>query len=156
MTADAELLAEYLEQEYQLADQLYRLMQQERDALATNDLRALQDLQQQSASAVERLKQQASLRLQWMQEKQLPLASACLDHPSLQAHTPLRTLWQRLEQQYQRNQTLSESLADIVLTARYRTQQKLKILRGQQNDPHLYNDKGEASRLRQGHGYIQV
>lgn len=156
MTADAEHLADYLEQEYQLAEHLYRLMQQEQDALASHDLRALQELQQQSASAVNQLQTQATLRLQWMQEQHYPLAAACLDHPSLQPAANLRRLWTRLEKQYQLNQTLSAVLAEVVLSARHRTQQKLKILRGQQNDPHLYNDKGEASRLRQGQGYIQV
>ena len=156
MSQDNDTLASLLEQELTLAVQLHQLMEQEHTALGANDLQALQELQPQSARQVEQLRNLASDRLQWMKDRQLPLASSCLDHPSLQPAANLRRLWQMLEEQYLRNQKLSEILSEIVLTARFRTQQKLKILRGQQNDPHLYNDKGKASSLKQGQGYIQV
>lgn len=156
MSQNNDTLASLLKQELTLAVQLHQLMEQEQSALGANDLQALQELQPQSAQTVEQLRNQADLRLQWMKDQQLPLAAACLDHPSLQPAANIRRLWQTLEQQYLRNQKLSETLAEIVLTARFRTQQKLKILRGQQNDPHLYNGKGQANHVPKGQGYIQA
>lgn len=156
MNQDIDYFASLLRREYELAWQLHKLMEQEKDALADHNLQALNDLRHQSTVAIEQLRTQAGSRLQWMQHRQLPLSAACLDDPALQPATQLIPLWDQLESQYLHNRTLSETLAEVVLSARYRTQQKLKILRGQQNDPHLYNDKGEASRLRHGQGYIQV
>ena len=156
MSQDNDTLASLLEQELALAVQLHQLMEQEHTALGANDLQALQELQPRSARQVEQLSNLASDRLQWMKDQQLPLAASCLDHPSLQPAANLRRLWQALEAQYLSNRQLSETLAEIVLAARFRTQQKLKILRGQQNDPHLYNGKGEAKNVQKGQGYIQA
>lgn len=154
-TASAQF-EDLLHQEHMLADALHQQLELERDALAANDLQALQELQQHSAQAVENLRTHAAARLQWMQDHDLPISSECLNHPLVATAANIHRLWYDLEIQYHRNQTLSAALADVVLAARHRTQQKLKILRGQHNDPHLYNNKGTTSGLNHGQGFIQA
>lgn len=156
MNPDTALFETLLQQEHILAEQLYQLMQQEQQALAAEDLQALQELQPLSADALEQLRLHASNRLQWMQDHDLPHSAACLQHPSMQTAANIHRLWHALDLQYQHNQTLATTLSEVILSARHRTQQKLKILRGQQNDPHLYNVRGQTSRLKQGQGYIQA
>jgi flagella synthesis protein FlgN len=88
-----------------------------------------------------------------MKEHQLPLSAQCLDTDNLQA---LRPLWQQVEAQYQANQRLSTKLSQIVLGVRLRTEQKLKILLGRQNEPYLYNQQGGTNHLHSSHGYAQA
>ena len=156
MSADTEYFAAMLSQELELTQQIHGILQQEKEALRANDLPVLQQLQQSSGHSLNRLKEHAAGRLQWMASHGLPHSSACLDHPDLQQAANIRLLWQQLEAQYRTNQSLSQQLSDIVLGARQQTIQKLKILRGRENDPHLYDNKGNASNLNQGQGYIQA
>ncbi|UXD88278.1 flagellar protein FlgN [Thalassolituus hydrocarboniclasticus] len=156
MRTDTEQFAAFLQTELELATGIHTILEQERDALAASDLQSLQTLQQEKTLCLHQLQEHAANRLQWMKKSNLPQSAQCLQHPDIAAAANIPPLWQKLEEQYKQNQKLSIQLSDIVLHARHRTLQKLKILRGQQNDPHLYNDKGKASSLKQGQGYIQV
>ncbi|MCB2385238.1 flagellar export chaperone FlgN [Thalassolituus alkanivorans] len=156
MSTDIALFAAFLQTELELTTGIHAILEQERDALANNDLQGLQTLQQEKALCLRQLQDHAEQRLLWMKASGLPQSAQCLQHPDIAAAANIRLLWSNLENQYKQNQKLSVQLSDIVLHARHRTLQKLKILRGQQNDPHLYNDKGKASSLKQGQGYIQV
>ncbi|MCD8522554.1 MAG: flagellar protein FlgN [Saccharospirillaceae bacterium] len=156
MSTDIAQFSAFLQTELELTSGIHAILERERDALATTDLPGLQQLQQEKTLCLRQLQEHAEKRLQWMKDSGLPQSAQCLRHPDIAAAATISPLWHALESQYQKNQTLSVQLSDIVIQARHRTQQKLKILRGQHNDPHLYNDKGKASSLTQGQGYIQV
>ncbi|MDK2779471.1 MAG: flagellar export chaperone FlgN [Pseudomonadota bacterium] len=156
MSIDTQHFASLLDQELTTARDIHGLMLQEKDALSANDLNTLQQLQQTKAARLQTLKDTAQTRLQWMQDQHLDSSAICLSHPDIRRAANIGHLWQELESQYHSNRTLSQQLSDIVLTARHRTLQKLKILRGRQNDPHLYDNKGNANNLSQGQGYIQA
>ena len=145
-----------LDEELTLTRDIHGILEQEKSAIGGSDLATLHSLQQTSALRLSQLKEHANARLQWMQSHGLPLNANCLQHPDLAAAANLHRLWTQLEAQYRSNQTLSRQLSEIVLTARQRTLQKLRILRGQHNDPHLYDGKGKASSLKNGQGYIQA
>jgi len=156
MSIDTESLASLMAEELTLAQTIFDLLTREKTALKDNDLPALQALRQQNASHLTELKRVAAQRLQWLRQHDLPHSAASLEHPTLAQAANVHRLWQALEAQYRSNQTLSQQLSEIVLTARQRTLQKLRILRGQQNDPHLYDGNGKASSLGKGQGYIQA
>ena len=147
---------DFLQQELFLAQQIQALMLKEQTALSDNQIEVLEQLRPLSVDAVNMLKAHSSKRLVWMQQHNLPLNASCLSHPDLNNAVNIRRLWQTLEQQYLSNQKLSAKLAEIVLASRLRAQQKIRILQGRQNAPQLYNNKGEASRLGNGSGYIQA
>lgn len=156
MSTDIAQFSAFLQTELELTAEIHAVLERERDALAATDLHYLQQLQQKKTHCLQRLQEHAEQRLQWMKESGLPQSAQCLLHPDIATEANIHRLWFEVENQYQKNQHLSLQLSDIVLHARHRTLQKLKILRGQHNDPHLYDDKGKASSLKQGQGYIQV
>jgi len=156
MSIDTDALAELMREELTLAHTVHSLLTQERCALRDNDLPALQALRVDNANALNHLKAAANRRLQWLKANKLAASAASLDHPQLAQAANVRQLWRQLEAQYRSNQDLSQQLSEIVLTARQRTLQKLRILRGQQNDPHLYDGSGKASHVNNGQGYIQA
>ncbi len=156
MSTDIAQFSAFLQTELELVTGIHTILERERDALSASDIQSLQSLQEEKTLCLRQLQEQAAKRLHWMKSSGLPQSAQCLQHPDIAAAASIRPLWFGLEKQYKKNQTLSVQLSDIVLHARHRTLQKLKILRGQQNDPHLYNDKGKASSLKQGQGYIQV
>ena len=156
MSIDTQHFAKLLDEELNLARQIHDLMHQERGAIRANDIGTLQHLRTSSSQCLQQLRDHASQRLQWMQNKGMDSADTCLNHPDIHPAANINRLWQELEQQYNRNRKLSQQLSDIVLTARHRTVQKLKILRGRDNDPHLYNDQGKENHLNNGRGYIEV
>lgn len=156
MSTDTGNLEKMLAEELNLTREIHGILLQERQALTDSDLNALQDLRKTSTLRLSLLKEHARTRLQWMQAQDLPCNATCLQHPAIAAAANIHHLWQQLEAQYRDNQLLSQQLSEIVLSARQRTLQKLRILRGQQNDPHLYDVKGKASSLNKGYGYIQA
>ena len=156
MSIDTQHFATLLDQELDIARQIHDLMQQERGAIRANDIATLQHLQYTSSQHLQQLRDHACGRLQWMQQAGLDTPEQCLNHPDIRAAANIGRLWQDLDQQYARNRQLSQQLCDIVLSARHRTVQKLKILRGRDNDPHLYNDQGKENHLNNGRGYIEV
>ncbi|WP_430459847.1 flagellar export chaperone FlgN [Thalassolituus sp. LLYu03] len=156
MSLDTGRLAQMLDEELLLTRDIHGILQQEKEALRSNDLDSLHSLQQSSTLRLSQLKDHAGQRLHWMQTNHLPCNADCLNHPDVAPAANIHRLWTQLEAQYRTNQTLSQQLSDIVLGARQRTLQKLRILRGQQNDPHLYDGKGKASSLNKGQGYIQA
>lgn len=156
MTLDCSFLAELLTQELTCAQNMMALLEQEKTALANDDLQALQALQQQSLNELQSLQDQASKRLAWFEQHQFPHSPEFLTHPDVVNAPEIVALWQALEAQYLQNRTMSEKLSDLVLTARYRTQQKLKILRGHENTANLYDEKGQAGNTKPGAGYIKA
>lgn len=153
MPPDADFFTALLNDEHHILLALHSAMESELEALDQDSLDDLERLRQESAALVQRLQQQSVDRLKWMKEHQLPLSAQCLDTDGLQT---LRPLWLQVEAQYQANQRLSTKLSQIVLGVRLRTEQKLKILLGRQNEPYLYNQQGGTNHLHSSHGYAQA
>lgn len=156
MSLNTEPFVRYLCTELDIAVQLYEVLNQELDVLKDLSLEALQALQPHKQQLLTQLQQTAEQRLQWMTQQQLPHSPACLQHDCLAAHQDIPLLWQQLADQYDNNRRLSEQLSQLVLQARHRTQQRLQILRGGNNDPHLYNEQGKAKGVNTGQGYVQA
>ena len=118
---------------------------------------ALQAAARRKSASLQHLSQLANERLQWLNEHQLPLAEAFLQHPTIQHHADIRSLWQQLAAWYERNRTMSARLSDIVLRNRRRVQQRLEILRGKkQQSTILYNKQGQSQLGGTGGGYISA
>lgn len=145
MSLDSERLAGLMSSELDASRQLHALLQQELAALKAQQASDLDALNPAKNAAVGELQQAAGARLHFMKTHGLPLNKSCLDHDAMQQSARLQSLWQDLAAQYDANQILSEQLSELVLGLRFRTEQKLKILRARENDPHLYNQKGLAS-----------
>lgn len=153
MAPDANFFSALLDTEHQTLIALHDTLEQELEALAQDHLTDLEQLRQNNAALVQQLQKQSAARLAWMQEQGLALSAQCLNTPSLR---DLQPLWLKLEAQYQANQRLSIKLSQIVLGVRLRTEQKLKILLGRQNEPYLYNQQGGTNHLHSSHGYAQA
>lgn len=54
------------------------------------------------------------------------------------------------------NHRLTDVLSTIVLSARQRTQNLMRILRGQKNAPNLYDKSGQAKASSVGIGYAKA
>lgn len=156
MAVNIAYFTELLEQEQQLVQKVYQLLQQEEQALTDNHLAQLQALQEQQQRSVTQLQQHAEQRLQWMQSQELPLSSECLLHPVIAQEENISRLWHTLSEQYLQNQKLSAKLAETTLGLRYRTQQKLNILHGRNNESDLYNKSGKPHSKTTGLSSIQA
>lgn len=156
MTLDTSKFTQLLEQELACLQKLTAHLQQEKAAIEQNDLPLLENLQTSKKHLLANLQQQASSRLQWLEEQQLPLSNACLDSFSDSDITTISPIWNELEKEYQQNQQLSAKLSEIVLILRHQAQKKLKILRGQFNEAPMYNQQGKHNSLGLGTQSIQV
>ncbi|ASP40626.1 hypothetical protein CHH28_19000 [Bacterioplanes sanyensis] len=156
MSLNIEPFARYLHTELELTTALHQLLVQELDVLKQQQLEELKALQPQKQQLLQDIQACAEQRLGWMTEHQLPHSPDCLEHPDIVNSGEIQPLWQQLASQYDANRHLSETLSDLVLKARYRTQQKLQILRGGNNDPHLYNEHGKTKGVNSGQGYVQA
>lgn len=153
MALQTAFLTELLTSEQQLAEQLHGQLQQQLAAIKHNRLSEFESLRQQSAALLIELQTQAQQRIAWLEQHNLPTNADSLTHPALQ---PLAPLWQSTQQHYQKNQALANILNEVVLHARLRIQQRLKILLGKQNEPYLYDQKGGANHLQSSYGYTQA
>lgn len=156
MQLDINQFAQQLAAELSLTTALQTLLKEESQALVSQNIEQLQALQPTKQALLQNIQQTAASRLRWMEENHLPASPQCLEHPEVQSHADIATTWQALAASYEFNRDYSEHLSDLVLKARYRTQQQLKILHGRQNDSHLYNQEGKASGLNRGKGYVQA
>jgi len=152
----SDTFSQLLSSELQLTRSLHQLLKQESEALSQAELEPLPALQQQKKTLLKQLQHQSQQRLSWMTEQQLPHSAACIERPEFATRDDIISTWQQLADSYERNQRLSEVLSELVLAARKRTLDQLNILRGKQNDPHLYNATGKTSGLNQGSGYTQA
>lgn len=139
---------------------LGRLLQHQLDCeheyLRRQDLLALQQGCQQKSSLLERINQQARQRLDWMQQQQLPTAEEFLQHPLITETPVLGQLWQQLAEQYRQNRQRSEQLSELVLAARHRVQQRLRLLRGPSRSTLVYTQKGKTRGSNDTRGYLQA
>lgn len=145
-----------LKQELQLAHQLQEIMQEEFQAVETQQLEKLEKLTTHKASVLNQLQQSAEVRLQWMQQHGLPITSHCLTTAPLSECQQCIAWWQLLATTYEDNRQLSSRLADIVLTLKRRTQRKLDLLSGKPSDQVLYNQTGTTQGQQMGRGGIKV
>lgn len=149
-------LSGLLKQELQLAHQLQEIMQEEFQAVETQQLEKLEKLTTHKASVLNQLQQSAEVRLQWMQRHGLPITSHCLTTVPLSECQQSKAWWQLLATTYEDNRQLSSRLADIVLTLKRRTQRKLDLLSGKPSDQVLYNQTGTTQGQQTGRGGIKV
>ncbi len=149
-------LSYLLKQELQLAHQLQEIMQEEFQAVETQQLEKLEKLTTHKASVLNQLQQSAEVRLQWMQQHGLPITSHCLTTAPLSECQQSKAWWQLLATTYEDNRQLSSRLADIVLTLKRRTQRKLDLLSGKPSDQVLYNQTGTTQGQQTGRGGIKV
>ncbi|GGY39242.1 hypothetical protein GCM10011297_10560 [Bacterioplanes sanyensis] len=156
MSLNPEPLARYLHDELALNQRLQQLLHQEVDVLRQLQPEQLQPLQAPKQTLLAQIQQTANERLEWMTSQQLPHSPACLEHPDIANQDQILKLWQQLASAYDDNRQLSAQLTELVLVARHRTQQRLQILRGSNNDPHLYNEQGQAKGVNKGQGYVQA
>jgi flagellar biosynthesis/type III secretory pathway chaperone len=145
MSLDTETFTRLLSSELDTSRELHNLLQQEVVALNDNQPSELERLNPLKQTAVVNLRAAAGRRLQWMTDNNLLHSPKSIEHPDLQQTPIALELWQALAAQYETTRQLSASLNEMVLTMRFRTQQKLKILHAQHNDPHLYNENGRAA-----------
>ncbi|GAA6145834.1 flagellar export chaperone FlgN [Thalassolituus maritimus] len=156
MSLDTDYFAQLMSSELDVSKQLFTLLQQELDAVQHQRTADLDTLNPAKAQQVADLKQQAGIRLKWMQSHELPLTPECLCHPDLQQNTSVLELWQQLAAQYDLNRQISERLSEMVIALRFRAEQKLRILHARQNDPHLYNENGKTAGANPGFKSIEA
>jgi len=156
MPMDTARFLELLSSELDTANMLHSLLTQELSALDQGDAGALEALNPAKQQLLNQLRGQASERLNWMSHQQLPHSSECLTATGIAAEPDIIDRWHELAACYEQNRSLSSSLGELVLALRFRTQQKLKILHAQHNDPHLYNEQGKASGHSRGFRSIEA
>lgn len=152
---------EQLTSELEIARSLHQLLLTERQLLDPPDLKPLQTIQTEKKQQLEALRKTAEQRCKWLSLHDIPLDKHCINHPLLAGQTPednerLLELWQELAAQFEENRRLTDVLGNIVLRARNRTQNLLKILHGQKNVPNLYNKSGHARAAQTGTGFAKA
>lgn len=147
--------------ELESAQALHQLLTQERELLDPPQLHALKAIQQKKQQQLQRLKKLTEERCSWLDQQQIPLDQHCIEHSLLrhqdeQQQAELVALWQQLADQFIENRKQTDVLSGIVLQARARTQNLLKILRGQKNAPNLYTKNGQAMNTDNSSGYAKA
>ena len=150
-----------LSHELNIAQTLHQLLIDERKLLMPPDLKALERLQTQKQTELEKLQASTDKRCAWLSSRSIPLDKHCITHPLLQHNDPtendhLRQLWQQLADQFAANRLQTEVLGQIVFTAQQRTQSMMNILRGQKNAPNLYSKSGKALNSSDTTGYARA
>ena len=150
-----------LTHELEIAQTLHRLLTQERELLDPPQLHGLKDIQALKKQSLNELQQHSAQRCAWLKAQDISLDKHCIYHPKLQSedseqNIAMEQLWQRLADQFVENRKLTDMLSNIVLQARQRTQNLLKILRGQKNAPNLYNKSGQAFNTANTNGYAKA
>lgn len=156
MSLDTDLFARLLSSELDSSRHLHELLTQEVVALTKNQPAELEQLNPLKQTALADLRMAAGKRLQWMTDNNLLHSPKSIEHPELQNTPLILELWQSLAGQYETTRQLSATLNEMVLAMRFRTQQKLKILHAQHNDPHLYNENGRATNAHRGKQSIEA
>lgn len=147
--------------ELETAQTLHQLLTQERELLDPPELHALSALQKQKQKHLNHLKQLTDQRCAWLEKHQIPLNRECIHHNAIrhedvQQQAELEALWQQLADLFVENRNLTDVLSNIVLTTRQRTQNLLKILRGQKNAPNLYTKRGQSLNTENSSGYAKA
>lgn len=150
-----------LEKELAVARTLHRLLCEERKLLDPPEIKALTDIQQEKLKHLNALKELSNQRCNLLRDLEIPLDKHCYLAPQLQSesasdNTRLASLWQDLADQFEENRRITAVLANIVLTARQRTQSLMKILRGKKNTPNLYTKSGLTQSGSKGLGYAKA
>lgn len=145
-----------LEQELLATQHITQLLQQEHEQITEQELDNFEALQAQKKIALTALRQQAQLRIQWLEQHNLPLSASALAHFNDQNTQYLHDLWQQLENSYQQNQQLSAKLGELVLILRHRAEQRIKILYGRTDESALYDQYGQAGNNGRGRQSIQA
>jgi hypothetical protein len=155
-TPDLNQLASLLLTELALGRLLQQQLDQEHEHLRQQNLSALEHGCQRKAALLQHLNTQANQRLDWMKAQQLPLAEHFLQHPAIREADNICQLWQQLAAQYRHNREHSEQLGELVLTARRRVQQRLRLLRGSSQSELVYTHKGKTNNSITPRGYLQA
>lgn len=150
MFVDTQHFSTLLQQEIEQVNLVHQLLLKQQAAITTDDLTQLHDAQQQLELALAQLQQTAVIRSEWMQSQGLSLDNSCLEHPELKDSLEITSFWGNLEQAYLKNQELAVSLSDTALTLRLRTQQKLNVLQGKNDEAGLYNKDGKTHQASTG------
>ena len=156
MTLDTQTFLNFLQQEFDVAEQIHQLLLEEEQALSHATPQTIEKLNAPKLELVSQLQQLASSRLEWMTDNELEHSSRCLEHPLLSNNTKILELWKNLSEIYINNQQLSARLSDTVLAMRYRTEQKIKVLQGGQTGQPLYDAQGKAKDTPPGVTYTQA
>lgn len=135
---------------------LQHCLQAEQTHLHTPDTQALQQDTARKAAILKKLSDMANNRLNWMSQQGLPLSDELTQHALLQDQPKLQRLWQELAAQYQTNRLTAENLSEQVLALRHRTQQQLKLLRGQNTETLTYTNTGNTRSSGDANGYISA
>ncbi|MCY0965914.1 flagellar export chaperone FlgN [Parathalassolituus penaei] len=154
--SDLNQLANLLLNELALGRLLQQQLDQEREHLRQQDLVALEQDCRRKSALLQKMNGLANERLTWMSEHQLPLAEHFLQHPSIREADNICQLWQQLATQYRHNRACSEQMNELVLTARRRVQQRLRLLRGTPQSTLIYNSKGSTNSQSSSRGYLQA
>ncbi|MDF1762209.1 MAG: flagellar export chaperone FlgN [Oleibacter sp.] len=153
---NAATFSQQLSSELDICCTLNELMHQEMVALTQGKTDELSNLNPVKNTLVKQLRDVASARLTLMSDLGMAHSHDDFQRSTFATIPEIKALWQTLEQQYLTNSKLSETLQNIVLSMRYRNQQKLKILHGRQNEPHLYDNQGKSSDQLRGTRSIKV
>lgn len=154
--ADLDHLASLLLTELALGRLLQEQLDREREHLRQQDLAALEQDCQRKSALLQHINRLANERLDWMSQRQLPLAEHFLHHPVICQADNICQLWQQLAAQYRFNRERSEQMNELVLTARRRVQQRLRLLRGAPQSTLVYTAKGTTNSQSSSRGYLQA
>lgn len=141
-------LSSMLTAEQNAVNKLSEVLSAERHALSQRDLNQLRETAQAKKLALESLHHTVQQRLHFLSSQSLDASEqgfqsivASLPH---QARIALNSQWQNLKTSFTALQENNQQNGQVIHQSRARTQAMLKILRGQINQPNLYNQTGAA------------
>lgn len=145
-----------LADELTLCQLLFKLLQDEQTAIASQNLKQLNELQPKKQSAMEDLRLSAAARQQFMPDNGFLELNDLLVTLSEKQAKEVKSLWLNLKSQYGENRDLSDSLAQTVQQAQWRAQQQLQILCGKSDKSDVYGEDGRPQSHQMGLGVVQA
>lgn len=148
-----------LADELSACQRLFELLTSEQTAISNQDLQQLNELQPKKQSAMDELRLSAAARQQFMSENgfnELSDLLEVLNSNDPQQASQVETSWFTLKDQYDKNRDLSDSLAQAVQQAQWRTQQQLQILCGKADKSDTYGQDGRPQSQHMALGMVQA
>lgn len=148
-------LSSMLAAEQDAINRLSDILNAESQALSQRNLEELRSTAQAKKLALQTLHDTVQQRLTFLASQAIDASEhgfqAILTTLPHQARVSLNTQWQTLKSSFETLQQNNQQNGQIIHQSRARTQAMLKILRGQINQPNLYNQAGAAQALSDKH-----
>ena len=143
---DANQLKRHIDHDFEVCEQLLKLLKTEQDALKAKDADGIESLMGQKLPLLERLEASSKLRQAWAQQASIESnETGWASFISNLGEVNLKERWQQLKLKYQEVRQQNEINGKLLSRHQRVVTRMLEVMRGNTASPNLYNATGYSS-----------